>query len=141
MQLVLDANEYIFAFGLAKEFSCERVVSCIAENPSLHILRICRTIIGEVCSHLAPEDFAKFIKLIIALTTIDEDFLIPFEIVFKYESEGFKPADAFIAAYAEYVGADILVSENRHFLTHHSSLPFKILTAEKCLNLIRHPLK
>ncbi len=141
MQLVLDTNEYIFAFGLAREPSCERLVSCIAENPSLHILRICRTIIGEVRNHLAPEDFAKFIKLIITLTTIDEDFLIPFEIVFKYEAMDFKPADAFIAAYAEYVGADALVSENRHFLVHHSALPFKVLTAQICLSLIRHPLK
>ena len=141
MQLVLDANEYIFAFGLAREPSCERLVSCIVENPSLHILRICRTIIGEVRNHLVPEDFAKFIKLIMVLTTIDEDFLIPFEIVFKYEAAGFKPADAFIAAYTEYVGADILASENRHFLTHHSNLPFKILTAEKTLSLIKRPLK
>ena len=136
MQLVLDANEYIFAFGLAKEPSCERLVFRITENPSLHILRICRTIIGEVRNHLAPEDFAKFIKLILTLTVIDEDFFIPFEIVFKYETMDFKPADAFIAAYVEWVGADALVSENRHFLIHHSDLPFKVLTAESCLKRI-----
>ncbi|MCM8789408.1 MAG: hypothetical protein NC916_00085 [Candidatus Omnitrophica bacterium] len=135
---MLEANEHTFAFGLAREPSCERRVSRIAENPSLHILRICRTIIGEVRNHLSPEDVAKFIKLIIALTTIDEDFLIPFEIVFKYESKHFKPADAFIAVYPELTGAYVLVSENRRFLMHHSILPLKVLTTEKCLSLIKH---
>jgi hypothetical protein len=45
-------------------------------------------------------------------------------------------ADAFIAAYTEWVGADVLVIENRHFLNHHPDLPFKVLTAQECLNLI-----
>ncbi|HDY69130.1 MAG TPA: hypothetical protein ENH85_15245 [Candidatus Scalindua sp.] len=62
--------------------------------------------------------------------------IIPFEIAFKYEEKGFKTADAFIAAYTEWVGADVLVTENRHFLACHLDLPFKVLTAGKCLNLI-----
>ena len=41
-----------------------------------------------------------------------------------------QPADALIAAYAEYVGAEILVSENRHFLSRQTNLPFKIVNAE-----------
>ena len=31
--------------------------------------------------------------------------MVPFEIAVKYEAKGFKPADAFIAAYTEWVGA------------------------------------
>jgi hypothetical protein len=54
----------------------------------------------------------------------------------NYETKGLKPADAFIAAYAEWVGADVLVTENRHFLSCNPDLPFKVLTAEKCLKLI-----
>lgn len=42
--------------------------------------------------------------------TKDEDFLVPFELGAKYESKGLKPADAFIAAYAGCVGADILAT-------------------------------
>jgi hypothetical protein len=38
-----------------------------------------------------------------SLTTIDENFVVPFETGFKYESIGLKPADAFIAAYAEWL--------------------------------------
>jgi hypothetical protein len=54
----------------------------------------------------------------------------------KYEIKGLKPADAFIAAYTEWVGAEVLVTENRHFLNRHTDLPFKVLTAEECLKLI-----
>lgn len=141
MLLILDSNVCIFGFGLVKVPACVELILTIIEKSTLLTLRIPRTIIEEVHRHLCPEDFLKFIKVINTLTKVDEDFVVPFEIVFKYETMNFKPADAFIAAYAEYVGADILVSENRHFLTHHSNLPFKILTAEKCLNLIRRPLR
>ncbi len=70
-------------------------------------------------------------------TSIDEDFSVPFELGAKYESKRLKPADAFIAAYAEWVGADTLVTENRHFLTLHIDLPFRILPAEKCLKFLK----
>jgi hypothetical protein len=50
---------------------------------------------------------------------------------------GLKPADAMIAAYTEWVGATVLVSENRHFLSRQTHLPFKVLTAEKTLKLLK----
>ncbi len=139
MLFVIDSNEYIFAFGPAKEEKARTLLETIIEKN--HTLRIPRTIFEEIKRNLYSESFREFNIFINDVTTVDEDFVVPFEIVFKYEAAGFKPADAFIAAYAEYVGADILASENRHFLTHHSNLPFKILTAEKCLNLIKHPLR
>jgi len=49
---------------------------------------------------------------------------------------GLKPADAFIAAYTEWVGAELLVSENRHFLSRHADLPFRVLPAEQAIRLI-----
>lgn len=139
MLFIIDSNEYIFAFGPAKEEKARTLLETIIKKG--HTLRIPRTIFEEIKRNLYTESFRGFNIFINDVTTVDEDFVVPFETVFKYEAAGFKPADAFIAAYTEYVGAHILVSENRHFLTHHSILPFKILTAEKCLNLIRHPLK
>ena len=53
------------------------------------------------------------------------------------DTEGLKPADAFIAAYVEWTGAYALVTENRHFLNRHSTLPFKVLNAGGCLKLIK----
>jgi len=133
---VIDSNVYIFGFGFVKVPPCSNLILTIIEKYNLHTLRISRRIVEEVRSHLSPEDFAKFIKVINILTKIDEDFVVPFEIAVKYEAKGFKPADAFIAAYTEWVGADALVTENRHFLSLHSNLPFKVVTAEKCLKLI-----
>lgn len=136
MLLVIDSNIYIFGFGFVKVPACSNLVLTIIEKYNLHTLRISRRIVEEVRTHLSPEDFAKFIKVINILTKIDEDFVVPFEIAVKYEAKGLKPADAFIAAYTEWVGADALVTENRHFLSLHSNLLFKVVTAEKCLKLI-----
>lgn len=109
----------------------------IVDSIDCHTIRVPRTIFEEVRRNLSPEAFHEFNKFINSITIIDEDFLVPFEIGAKYEAKGFKPADAFIAAYTEWTGSEILVSENRHFLTRHSDLPFKVLTAEKCLKIIK----
>lgn len=137
MQLVLDSNVYIFGFGFVKVSACEELILTISEKPSLYILRISRSIVKEIDRHLSPEDFQKFIRFINALTKIDEDFLISFELGAKYEVKGLKPADALIAAYTEWTGADVLVTENRHFLSRQSTLPFKVLTAQNSLKLIK----
>lgn len=87
-------------------------------------------------SKFDPQEFHDFVRFINIFTTIDEDFLIPFELGAKYETKGLKEADALIAAFTEWVGADVLVTENRHFITRHSGLPFKVLTAKRYLNLV-----
>ncbi len=136
MHFILDANEYIFALGLFKKEPCESLIKYFIENSSLHSISICRTIVEEVRINLTPKDFQNFVKFINLFTIIDEDFLVPFELGARYEIKGLKEADAFIAAYAEWVGATVLVTENRHFLDRHPDLPFKVLTAEKCLKLM-----
>ena len=136
MQLVLDSNVYIFALGLAKVPACERLILAIIDKPDLYTLRISRSIVNEIRPHLSPEDFQEFIRIINSLTKIDENFLVPFELGAKYEAKGLKPADALIAGYTEWTGADILVTENRHFLSRHSNLPFKVTTAESCLRIL-----
>ena len=136
MLLVIDSNVYIFGFGLVKEPACEKLITALIEKSPLHTLRISRSIVEEIRRHLSGEDFLKFIRVINSLANIDENILVPFESGAKYESEGLKPADALIAAYTEWVGADCLITENRHFLSRHSDLPFKVLTAKKCLKLI-----
>jgi len=138
LRFVIDSNEYIFALGPAKEEKARELLESLLKKAHLHTLRIPHTIFEEVKRNLSAEAFQEFNIFINAITTVDEDMVVPFEIVFKYETAGFKPADAFIAAYTEWAGADVLVSENRHFLTHHSHLPFRVLTAEKCLNFIKH---
>lgn len=136
MQLVLDSNEYIFAIGLPKKRSCELLLDKIFAIFPAHTIRLPRMIVEEIKNNLTPEGFKEFIGLITSVTSIDEDILIPFELGVKYELQGLKQQDAFIAAYTEWTGAEVLVTENRHFLTRHSHLPFKILTAESCLKIL-----
>lgn len=135
--IVLDSNEYIFSFGLFKKPVCETLLNVLIENLDIVVLRITRTIFNEVRANLTQEEFKEFILFANNFTHIDEDIEIPFELGARYEAMGLKSADAFIAAYAEYVGADILVSENRHFLSRRTNLPFKICSAESCLKLLR----
>ena len=138
MRLVLDANEYIFGLGIFKKESCESLLKFLIEEafPS-HVICICRTIVEEVRTNLTLQEFHNFVKVVNSLTTIDEDFLISFELGAKYEVKGLKPADALIAAYTEWTGADVLVTENRHFLSRQIDLPFKVLTAHDTLKFIK----
>lgn len=137
MVLVLDANEYIFAFDVVKNPKCEKLLELIRDTHSIHSVRMTRLILNEVRANLSRETFKKFIQFLNAFATLDEDFSVPFELGKKYEVRGLKPADALIAAYAEWVKADILVSENRHFLTRQKNLPFKVRSAEQALRLLR----
>ena len=139
MLLVLDSNEYIFSFGPKPKPFPPVLIKTILEKYPLHIIRLPRLIVEEVRRNLAPESYKDFMSFTASLTTIDENFVVPFETGFKYESIGLKPADAFIAAYAEWVGADALVSENRHFLRRTKNLPFSVISAEECLRLMALP--
>jgi len=136
LRFVIDSNEYIFAFGPSKKSAPAHFLDKLLEFGQLHTLHIPRTVFEEVRRNLSPIAFREFFEFISELTIIDEDFLVPFELGIKYERKGLKDADAFIAAYTEWVGADALVTENRHFLDKHPNLPFKVLTAEKCLKII-----
>ena len=136
MLVVLDSND-IFALGPAKDPACIKLLDKIAENIGSASLRITRMIIEEVRNNLTPEAFKEFITAINGLTNIDEDTEVPFEIGVKYQLKGLKYADAFIAAYTEWVGADILVTENRHFLSRRKDLPFKVVGAKEAIKLIK----
>jgi len=93
--LVLDSNEYIFAFGLLKDENCENLVRFVKDKSSLYLVRIPQIIVEEVRAHLTPEAFKEFILFINILTSVDADTSVPFELGAKYEFKGFKPADAF----------------------------------------------
>lgn len=79
MLLVLDTNEYIFAFGFLKKPSAAVLIDRIVDDFPACTLRIPRMIVEEVRQNLTPEEFQEFIAFIAALTDIDEDFLVPFE--------------------------------------------------------------
>jgi len=136
LRLVLDANEYIFGLAPRREPACAELLERLAGHFGDFSLRLPRLIAKEVDRNLTPEAFKEFLKFVGLFTIIDEDDVVPFELGVKYERKGLKPADAFIAAYTEWVGADVLVTENRHFLSRRADLPFKVLTAEQTLKVL-----
>ena len=93
MLLILDSNEYIFGFGAFKKPACEMLLDIISDTFPIHSIRIPRLIAEEVGRHLTPEEFREFIGFITNLTTIDEDFVVPFELGVQYELKGLKPAE------------------------------------------------
>ena len=135
--LVLDSNIYIFALGAVRDKAAEKLLERLLGSSKGVSVRIPRLIMEEVRNNLTPEAFKEFILLMNKLAKINEDIEVPFELGSRYEAKALKPADAFIAAYTEWTGADALVTENRHFLSRQTNLPFKVLTAESCLKLLK----
>lgn len=141
MLFIVDSNEFIFAIG-NREDTSKTLLDILFAKTSPHSVRIPRTVFEEVKRNLSAEAFREFIELLVSANiSIDEDELVSFEMGLKYESMDLKPADAFIAAYTEYTGANALVTENRHFLSRQSDLPFKVLNAGDCLKLIRTSMR
>lgn len=131
--LVLDSNEFIFGLGAFPQPACQTLLRRLIDWAPKHTVRIPRTIVYEVLRHVIPEASREFFRIAQVLGQIDEDTVVPFELGSKYELQGLKPADAFIAAYTEWVGADALITENRHFLTRHGGLSFRVTTARAFL--------
>lgn len=75
MQLVLDSNEYLFAFGIERKPACEALFDALLEASARYRLRISRTILEEVRRNAAPQRFRDFWLFLQALGVIvDEDW-------------------------------------------------------------------
>ena len=141
MRLVLDANEYLYAFGADCKISSQEMVFDLMERRD-HDVRIVRTIVEEVLRNAPSWSHRRFFGALALILEedcgIDEEFVIPYHRGEHYREVGFKEADAMIAAYAEAVGADVLVSENRrHFHAMADRLPFQVMDAEGFLKRYR----
>lgn len=144
MRLVLDANEYIYTFGDERKPSCEALVLSLVDRGD-HDVRIVRTILEEILRNIPDRTHKGFFEAMHMLVEedcgVDEEFAIPYHRGEHFREVGFKEADALIAAYAEAVGADVLVSENRrHFHTMADRLPFRVMDAEGFLKRFRTKL-
>ena len=137
MRFVIDANEFIIAFGVVEITPSKQLLRHFSEHPSTVNIFICRSIVNEVQRNLIALYLKQFYEFLSSMVSVDEDYLVPFELGAKYEGLGLKPGDAFITAYAEHVKANLLVSENRHFLSRRSDLPFRVVTAIECLKQLK----
>jgi len=109
LRVVLDSNEFVFGFRGVSE-------------PN-KILR------------LAGVKFVRDTILRMDMDVLDESG-IPHTLIEKYVSKGLKPADALIAAFTEWVNADLLISENRHLVRELNPEGFKVLQAKDFIRVL-----
>lgn len=138
IKAVLDSNQFIFALRDKKEFC----VNVLKLSGIRFTAIICDTIIKEVyhrLKELEGKDFASFVVYIIKNLKIEviDDRLVPFDVIKKYRDMGAKEEDSLIAAFAEWVEADYLITKNRHFLKEIKIDKFKTINAKGFMDILK----
>jgi len=143
MRVILDSNEYILGLDTAGGSSASSrlldLISVLLDESEEFRLLIPEIIVREVQRNL-PRGLEKdFFTLIRSSRKIEQHPLggVPPAVFQRYRNqEGLKPADALIAAFAEHMNVDYIVSENRHIYRGLKDTPFLTLKAQGFLNLI-----
>ncbi|OGH61455.1 MAG: hypothetical protein A3G34_05595 [Candidatus Lindowbacteria bacterium RIFCSPLOWO2_12_FULL_62_27] len=131
-RIVLDSNEYIYAFGAERKPACERLIGRLIEKAEKNSLSVSRSIADETRRNLKRTAFKLCHRFWLDMACrIDDDDNVPKALFASYLVRGLKPADAQIGAYAEWVNADFLISENRDFLALSKPLPYRIMKASE----------
>ncbi len=136
MRIVLDSNEFIFAF-MEKKTVCMKIL----ENIDLFEVFMPLLILDEIVERLrilVNKNFASKIRhtvLSLSIHILDISTL-PKNLIEKYERKGLRTSDAAIAAFTEYIQADYLLSENRHFLKNLKTTKFRVKNAEQFLEMV-----
>ena len=132
---VIDSNEIIL--GLTTENTSSAIfIIKLNELKDKYEFIISDDIYQEVMRNIPNYTKEKFSKLLEFKIITINDFLTDVELFQKYKNLGFKKGDIAIASFADKENADILISENRHFLKWLQTRKFKILNAEQFLKEI-----
>ena len=135
--LVLDSNEYILGFTDPQSDSAallKALKECVVVVPTM--------IVEEVTSSLAAIS-SRLPRMFYGLLNDPSAHVMrtyyepPVELWLKYLELGLPEEDAFIGAFAEWVGAKFVVSENKHFLHRLKSDAFKVTDASTMLQRLR----
>ena len=143
MRIILDSNEYILGLDTAAGPSASSrlldLVRILIDESEEFRLLVPEIIVREVQRNL-PADLEKdFFRLIQSSRKIEYHTLIevPKATFEKYRQRSrLKHADALIAAFAESMKVDYIVSENRHIYSGLKATGFVTLTAHDFLALI-----
>ncbi len=136
MRIVLDSNIFIFAFREEKAV-CMRIL----ENIDLFEVFMPSIILDEVIERLkilVNKNFASKVRHTILSSSVHvvDISAVPKNLIKKYEKEKLKTSDAAVAAFTEYINADYLLSENRHFLKNLKTTKFRVKNAEQFLEMV-----
>jgi predicted nucleic acid-binding protein len=129
--IVLDSNEYINYFDnkillLDKIFIDGKIVVYINE-----------TITKEVTNNLSKLLVKDFYDFLLRNNINVYYEKMGFNLLEKYKKLGLKKGDIVIAAFCETIGADYLITENRHFLKSRKFDKFKVLSLKGFLRKLK----
>ena len=130
---LIDTNVWIF--GLRRDQNFPDSVRLL-ENIGLFLALVPLQIIKELHLNLLDDEMTEFYRL---RTGFREFVEISWESVSQervrfYRDQGCRKGDALVAAHAEAVGADLIVSNNRQFLMTVENLPVRIATPAHALS-------
>ena len=143
MRIILDSNEYILGLdteaGSSASSNLLDLIRILIDESEGFRLLIPEIIVREVQRNL-PLDLEKdFFRLIQSSQKIEYHTLaeVPKATFQRYQQQSrLKHADALIAAFADYMKVDYLVSENRHIYRSLKATGFITLTAQGFLDLV-----
>jgi rRNA-processing protein FCF1 len=143
MRIILDSNEYILGLDTtAGPSSPSRLLDLlrilIDESEEFRIL-IPEIIVREVQRNLPPDLERDFFRLIQSSHKIEYHDMVkvPKATFQKYRRQKrLKQADALIAAFADFMKVDYVVSENRHIYRDLKATGFITLTAQDFVDLV-----
>jgi hypothetical protein len=143
MRIVLDSNEYILGLDTTAGPSASSrlldLVRILIDEAEDFRLLVPEIIVREVQRNLPPGLEKDFFTLIQSSQKIEYHPLaeVPKATYQKYRRQKrLKQGDALIAAFADHMKADYIVSENRHIYRDLKATGFVTLTAQDFLDLI-----
>lgn len=130
--IVLDTNVWIFGLrNQPDQLCCTQVLRRLDKM----FIKVPRQILLELRANLRKEEMDDLFRLLNRYPdriSFQWDKVEP-ALIHKYQQLGCKLGDAAVAAHVEAMDVEILVSENRDFLTEIKGLPFRVLSAEELL--------
>ena len=130
----LDTNEFVFGIRNPGHPSEQLLFEYIDR---LRVV-VTRQVMIELHRNLRHDEQRIAFTLLQNALELSVDYDLPDEsLVDRYKLMGLKKGDAAIAAQLEAANVRWLVSENRHFLSEVSGLPFAVLSAQDALVLLR----
>jgi hypothetical protein len=143
MRIVLDSNEYILGLdtteGPSPSSRLLDLVRILIDESEKFRLLVPEIIVREVQSNLPPTLEKDFFRLIQSSQKIEyHDVVKVPKVTFqKYRRQKrLKQADALIAAFADFMKVDYMISENRHIYRDLKTKAFVTLTAQDFLNVV-----
>ena len=132
-RLVLDTN--VWVFGLRRDAAFP-ACSELLERIGLFGVVIPLQLIKELNANLSEDETREFYQLVNQHPEIIELSWdpAPTDRVKFFQAKGCRKGDAVIAAHAEALKVEIIVSENRQFLQTVKDLPIQLITSEDALD-------